>query len=149
MTNMDTSRHVNIVPVPLVLLGKVWGQVAPLLLRGLAESPNITLQRLVDDLLDQNDQLWTIFVGRELSGVFVTHVFEDESGRAVDVYALAGNDVNEWGKPLSRKMVEFARENGCSRIIFCGRKGLLRAYEGVRIVGELKPGVYHFERAVQ
>lgn len=149
MTNMDTSRHVNIVPVPLVLLGKVWGQVAPLLLRGLAESQNITLQALVEDLLDQTDQLWTIFVGRELVGVFVTHVFTDDTGKAVDVYALAGSDVNAWGKPLSRAMVDFAKEQGCNRIIFCGRKGLLRAYEGVRIVGELKPGVFHFERAVQ
>lgn len=143
-----TAQDVLIFPVPLPMLGKAWNKVAPLLLRGLVESPNISLKEAVDDLLDGTDTLWVIFSGGKLEGVFLTHAFEDERGKAVDIYALSGRGLLKWGKPLSRVMVDYAKQQGCSRIVFCGRKGSERAYEGVRIVGELKPGIYHFEREV-
>lgn len=129
------------------MIGAMWPVVAPHLLRGLAASSG-DLKALVDDIVDGIANLWAITEDGDLLGTFVTAIVEDEHGRAVDVYCLAGTRIDLWGDLISDRMAEYARRNNCERVLFCGRKGLLRTYKGVRIVGEHAPGIYQFEREV-
>lgn len=144
---MGQKIETRILQVPLPLVGAMWPIVAPQLLRGVAASDG-DLKALVDDIVAGVANLWVITDDGDLLGVFVTAIIEDDSGRAVDVYGLSGRKIERWGHLISERMNAYAKANECGRVLFCGRKGLLRTYEGVSIVGEHSPGIFQFERIV-
>jgi hypothetical protein len=138
---------IEVFPVPLVTLGAMWPSVAPLLMRGLAATDE-KLEDVVVDLLTFKTQLWIVLDDTDLVGVFLSRIIDEDGEKYVDVFGLAGDRLLGWGKTISNVMAAYAKSKHCKRYVFCGRKGLLRAYEGVRIVGEHSPGVYRYERAV-
>lgn len=147
---MGTAKGISIFAVPAWVLDRSWEMVAPHLLKGLSAATDKTLKDVMDSIFDGTNCLWAIFEDGKIVGVFVTAVYPDEDGTTfLDVFALGGERIEKWGKPISDAMATHAKEMGCNRIVFCGRKALLRLYEGVTIVGERAPGVYEFERAVQ
>lgn len=146
---VGTSKGISIFAVPVWALDRTWNMVSPHLLRGLAVATDKTLKDVVDSIFAGTNCLWAIFEDGKIVGVFVTAVYpDDDGGRFLDVFALGGERIGTWGKNISGAMAVHAKEMGCNRIVFCGRKALLRLYEGVSIIGERKPGVYEFERAV-
>lgn len=137
----------EILPVPLITLGVMWPTVAPLMLRGLAATDE-KLEDVIGNLLAFKTQLWIVLRDGDLVGVFLTRIIQEDDDQFVDIYGLAGEGLIAWGKDISKVMAGYTLSKGCKRYAFCGRKGLLRAYEGARIVGEHSPGVYRYERAV-
>lgn len=136
--------------LPRETLGVMFRIVGPHLLRGLAAAPDQTVQGVIDDILDGTTTLWVAIDEDEVKGVFLTALVDDGGGKsAVDVFGLSGQGLDSWGKDLSDTMAAFAKHNDAHRVIFAGRKGLLKFYSGVRIVGEHSPGVFQFERTVQ
>ncbi|MCV0371717.1 hypothetical protein [Filomicrobium sp.] len=139
---------VLVLPVPVPFLGIMWNSLSPHLLRGLGASDG-NLQATIDDLFADKATLWVVKRGeKDLLGVFLTAIVDDDGKRALDVYALSGEDLLSWGKEISAEMRRYAKSKDCHRVIFVGRRGLLRAYEGAEIVGEIKPGIYQFSGAV-
>jgi hypothetical protein len=135
---------INVVKVPQVMIGLVWGSACPLLLRGAAENPRLTLEETVIGLTEGSIDLWLIFDTGDLKAAFLTEI----DGETLDVFSLAGEGAFAWGKPLSRKLMSFARENLCTRLKFAGRKSHQRVsdYEGsLRIAGEIAPGILQYE----
>lgn len=134
--------------IPREALGFMFPAVGPHLMRGLSET-DLKLEDVVDTLVDGTSQLWTVIDDDAIKGVFLTAIVEDGEGQsAVDVFALGGRDLETWGKQLSDTMAAFAKHNGAHRVIFAGRKGLMKFYSDVRIVAEHSPGVFQFERIV-
>jgi len=147
---MGKAQDIKIIPVPLPVIGQVWGQVSPLLYAGLAEASNMTLADVLDGIFDGTYHLWAIYADGAICAAFVTSVMRDGDMRFLDVSALAGEGIITWGKPLSSAMNNHAKELGCEKVRFVGRRALERVYEGVRIVGdEFTPGNYRFERDVE
>jgi hypothetical protein len=135
---------IRIVKVPQLLVGLVWGSVCPLLLRGAAENPRLTVEQMAVGLAEGDFDLWLVFRDEQLSAAFMTQIYDG----ALDVFTLAGRGAFSWGKTLSRRLVAFAREQGCERIKFAGRKSHQRVsdYDGaLRIAGEIAPGILQYE----
>jgi len=129
------------------MVGVMWSMISPLLMQGLGASDG-QLSEAVDDILNGRAHVWIVITNEQIKGVFLTAMVVDDYCESIDVYALAGEGIIEWGKAISERMAKYAKANGCKRVLFAGRKALLKVYEGARIVGELSPGVYQFERAV-
>lgn len=140
--------QISIIVVPPENTKEALVAAGHLLLRGLSTEHGMTLQAAIDSIVEGKHQFWVVFDGEKIIGAFLTEVFNEGDQRTLDVGALAGERILSWGKAISREMVRFANFTGASRIIFKGRKGLLRAYEGFTIVGEDSPGIFKFERAV-
>lgn len=135
---------IQIVKVPQLMVGLVWGSAAPLLRRGAEQNPRLTFDQMVEGLADGTFDLWLIFRDEKLTAAFMTQIDDG----TLDVFTLAGNGAFAWGKVLSRRMIEFAREQDCERIKFAGRKSHQRVsdYNGsLRIAGEIAPGILQYE----
>jgi len=138
---------IRIVKVPQIMVGLVWGSAAPLLLKGAYRNPNLTFEQMVVGLAEGDFDLWLIFRDEKLAAAFMTQIVD----RTLDVFTLAGKGALAWGKELSRRLTEYAREQDCERIKFAGRKSHQRLsdYSGaLRIAGEIAPGIIQYEVAL-
>lgn len=135
---------INVIKVPQLMVGLVWDSAAPLLLRGAAENPRLTFEQMVLGLDEGRFDMWLIFRDGTLSAAFMTQICDD----VLDVFTLAGKGAFAWGKVLSRQLMAFARDNGCTGLKFAGRKSHQRVsdYSGsLRIAGEIAPGILQYE----
>lgn len=140
--------NIIIAPVLPEVLGSALRVSGGYLMAGLSTEEDMTLEAVTDGLVAGTLQLWIVMEDEDVIGAFLTRVVPEGDEKALDVGALGGRNILSWGKAISREMTEFAKFVGARRIIFKGRKALLRAYEGFNIVGEDSPGVYQFERVV-
>jgi hypothetical protein len=135
---------IDVVKVPQIMVGLVWGSACPLLLRGAYQNPRLTVEQMVVGLTEGDLDLWLIFMDGDLTAAFMTQIDDD----ALDVFGLAGKGSFQWGKVLSRKLMDFARNSGCKSIKFAGRKSHQRVSDysgGLRIAGEIAPGILQYE----
>jgi hypothetical protein len=112
------------------------------------------LTALTDSILDiqaGRAQLWVAIdddTKRVLAGMVSEVIVGDDGHKVVWVRGMGGEHIALWGRPLSDTMAAFANAEGCEAVRFAGRKGLLRAYPGVRIVGMHETGAPLYERRV-
>lgn len=141
---------IEILHIPMEMVGAMLPHLGPHLLRGASAEPEpVDVKDVIDRIVDGRIQMWAIMTPDHIHAAFLTSVIEDGEGLALDVYGLGGEGILKWGKLISERMVSFAKFTDCERIIFSGRKALLKAYDGVRIIGERPDGLYQFERTVQ
>lgn len=127
-------------------LPKLW----PHLKAGFAEATDVDFKREVTDIENGLTQVWAIFVDREIKGALLTaNVKEDDGSESLHVYALGGQDIFQWGRALSERMVEYAKAAGCKRVTFLGRKALQKAYTDIRVVEKISDRAMFYERVVQ
>lgn len=137
---------ITIAQLPTELIQPSWPWIGPYLLEGARVAEDI--EQGIQDIAANKARVWVILDEDEVLGAFLTSVVEDKRGTAVDVYGLGGRHILRWGKKLSDEMVAYAKQNDCGRVIFKGRKALMRAYEGIRPVGQEEDGTMIYERAV-
>jgi hypothetical protein len=89
---------------------------------------------VVQRIEDTSLQLWLVLEdGQPVAAWFTDINVEDDGSRWIGVYGLNGRGVRQWARALADRMVEFAREERCARVLFAGR----RAWG--RLVPECKP----------
>jgi hypothetical protein len=142
------SEPFSIVQVPTESLSQLWGAIGPFLIAGAQVDPDVDLEEEVADVVQGRARVWMIVEGDRCVAAFLSSVRSSSDGRALDVYGLGGVGMLRWGKHLTDVMVDYAQIAKCDRVLFKGRKALLRTYPGVRIVGEDSPGTYIYERAL-
>ena len=142
---------IEIIQIPMEMVGAMLPHLGPHLLRGASAEPEqVNVKDTIDRIVDGRIQMWAIMTPDEIHAAFLTSVLSNDDGTFdLDVYGLGGEGIMTWGKLISDRMVEFAKFHDCDRIVFSGRKALLKAYDGVRIVGVRPDGLYQFERTVQ
>lgn len=139
----------DIVQIDKPFLGVTWPSIGPHLLAGAIHADEGGIEEAIDDVFEDKARVWAIVEDGDVHAAFLTSVVEADAGhRYLDVYGLGGRNMMKWGRQLSERMAEYARLNECSKVIFKGRKALLRTYTNVKMVGEEAPGLYVFERAV-
>ena len=138
----------SIVQVPTGALSQLWGAIGPFLIAGAQVDDSVDIEEEVASVYAGRARVWMITEGDRCVAAFLTSICNDTDGRSLDVYGLGGVGMLKWGKYLTEEMVDFAKIANCNRVLFKGRKALLRTYPGVRIVGEDAPGTYIFERAL-
>lgn len=140
---------IEIIQIPMSMVGAMLPHLGPHLLKGAAAEPEaVDIKDCIDRIVDGRIQMWAIMTRKEIHAAFLTSVLEDGEELALDVYGLGGAGILRWGKLISERMTRFAKFNKCSRIIFSGRKALLKAYDGVRIIGVRPDGLYQFQKDV-
>jgi hypothetical protein len=82
----------------------------------------------VDDLgkmiLEEKQQLWIVADnGNEIVGAVVTQVFDTPNKKIMEIFACAGNGMDEYLYEIMKELEEFARLNYCDLIRVEGRKG--------------------------
>lgn len=142
------TSQVDIMQIPLTMLPDMAPHIGEHLARGMKGSGRHPFGLAVDVARD-HAQVWAIFTDGKVVGAFMTAVIiEDDQRKAVDVFGLAGQGIMKWGKRLADRMVDFAKANGADRVVFAGRRGLMKAYGGLNVIGTRGDQLV-FERTVQ
>lgn len=127
----------EVVPVPPTLFSSVWMRVAPVLLKGLASAPPLTIQEAADHLVATTMQLWTVIEGKDLIGAFLTTL--DKEG-VLEVFALASanSKMPGWIGKVDDELEVFSQAYGGSKIRFVGRRAYERLLPKYKIVGRFR-----------
>lgn len=145
---MTMQTGFSIESVPAEHLSAVWPAIAPHLLAGASVDPGIDVEEEIGAVMQGRSRVWAIIEQDRCVAAFLTAVVNDCDGRALDVFGLGGSGMLRWGKALTERMTAYAKEAGCDRVLFKGRRALLRTYPGVRITGHEDGNIFIFERAV-
>lgn len=153
---MQSADDIRCLCVPPHLLGEMWPHIGAHLLKGQLvvsggdlKTALVELTHLLLDAQEGICQLWVVIddAGKRVLAAMVSEIKIEDGAKVVWVTRMAGEGIARWGGPMSDAMAAFAKAEGCTCYRFTGRKGLLRAYRDVRIVGEYAKGVHLFERA--
>lgn len=148
---MHSADKISVFCVPPTMLGEVWPYAGEWVLRGLSVAPERGALETLDAIRSGEIQLWVICQSDPniVLGTCLTQLVEHSSARVVAAYAMAGRDWRCWADKLCDEIVKFAKAEGRSGVRFAGRKGWMKAFERIKLVGHLPSGEALFERAVQ
>lgn len=147
---MSASGDFQIGTLPVDALPAMMPHIAPMLSKGLGAAPNVSIEQEMSDAISGITKVWVVMKDAKVVAALFTSVVHDDDGTlALDVYGMGGDGIQKWGKPLSNVLADFAKSQGCKRAVFYGRKGLLRSYNGVRIIGQHDDRTMIFERVIQ
>ena len=140
------KEGMKILCVPPSMAGAVVAKCGANVARGLSVAPELDPGEVLADLAAGTSLLWIVLDAKnDLFATVMTEIIEDDGG-AVSIFALAGRELHAWAAPLLEKLALFAREEGCSKVRFAGRRAWARVFPNVDIVGEYQ-GQMIFERA--
>lgn len=118
---------------------RIWpGRVAKMVEQAYTFADEIMPPDMVDLLRLRHRQLWIVWDGAQIIAAGVTKIILARSGKACLVTAAGGKDLPEWTHVIST-IEDFARREGCKRVIIEGRPGwerLFKAYRRTRVVIE-------------
>ena len=141
----------NLIRVPLRHIPDVWPGLVGFVLKGRPTDPNMTMDELVDGLLDQSTAMWVIV---ETAGekrpvaVFFTQTERDRGEWVLSLFGLGGQHAKRWVMACHEAMHDYAKQEGCRRVRLCGRPAWQRILPGYRVTGE-KQGHLVYERVVE
>ncbi len=105
------------------------------LLRPAAERGGITIEQ---------GPAWTVWTVHRDGELIAAANVRRTVDREAEVTLIGGKGFREWLKPLDEMIGRWANQEGCKRLIACGRRGWTK-HLGWRIVGQER-GVASFER---
>ena len=117
-----TVRIERIAP-PLV--EKMFPQCAGWLERAVARCKDEDIGDVRDECAEGDAELWVAYIGKELSGVFVTQLQQSKFRRVLELRYLAGMPFRHWIETQPTLMA-WAKQRGCDVIRIRGRRGWLR-----------------------
>lgn len=132
--------------VPPDLTADVARATSALIVRGLDVAPEVDRPDLFIRLSDGRAQMWLILDGMTALGVVFTEIHTDDD--AVHVFALCGSHPARWVSDFEARMRTFAKEEGCTRVLWAGKPAWRRYVPDAHIIGT-KDGHAIFERAAQ
>lgn len=142
------TAKIDIMQIPLTMLPDMAQHVGEHLARGIDGSGRHPFELAVD-VARNHAQVWAIFTDGKVVGAFMTAIVIDENGKkSVDVFGLAGAGIMKWGRVLSDRMVDFAKANDCTRVVFAGRWGLMRAYGNLEVITRKDANTLVYQRRV-
>lgn len=120
----------EIVPVPASDLAKWWGPLDPLLDKVIPlTGGRLSKKTLADALLDRDMQLWIVAEGDRVDAFYVTQIKDYRTGlRVCDILLCAGGGLLNWAEEARDSLTEWAKQQGCHKIEFIGRKGWAKVH---------------------
>src|SRR5262245_56183764 len=116
----------NAIAVRPNLTGKAW----PLIERWVAEAltegkADISPEAVRAHLERGSMQLWLAWDGKRAQGCCITEFAESVRGKCCNLVVVAGLDFKTW-RPLTGAIKDWARGEGCVRLVAGGREGWAR-----------------------
>jgi hypothetical protein len=89
----------------------------------------ISAADVFDRIVQRRMTLWGIYDRGRLSGAMVTQIETGSRGKALNVIALGGSDMDQWLEPLIEALTAYGKNNRCRYIFEMGRRGWLRVLD--------------------
>ena len=113
-------------------VGGVWPMAEPFISRSFAKSDQTIPSSLRFDLRDGHRVLWVVVLDQEkIIGAGITALFDLASGRMCKIEHFGGEQMPLWLDQVS-VIEQYAREQGCDRVMFEGRPGWARKLASYR-----------------
>lgn len=116
----------------------VWPAVANRIDEAYKSADETMPHDILNQLRSGHRQLWIVWNGEAVIAAVMTRIIQLRAYSAVQVTAASGEDVGEW-KDLITLIEDFARHEGCRKVIIEGRPGwerLFKNYRRARVVIE-------------
>ena len=84
-----------------------------------------------EDLREAKKQLWGLQDGPKVSGIVITAI----QGQTCEIWAACGSASQRDMKAVHEQIERWAREIGCTRMKFSGRRGWLKLFKEYRQTG--------------
>lgn len=127
--------------MPRTAVDLVWeGKVAKMIEEAYKSADEIVPPDILDQLRSGHRQLWVVIQGSQILAAVMTRIIQLRSCRACQITAAGGTGVERW-KDLVSLIEDFARHEGCRKVVIEGRPGwerLFKRYRRVRTVLELE-----------
>ena len=118
--------------VPADLVGTCWDEVAPMLEKATDRSGGrYNIVDVYDKLTNDIAQLWVAMEENEIVAAFVTEITAYGQKKMLTVHFAGGSKMMEWLDEIDSIFRRWALDNGCSGVELTGRKGWVKALEGV------------------
>lgn len=124
--------------MPRGSVDEIWPGVAKMIDEAYKFADEIMPHDLLDQLRSGHRQLWIVWDGRQVLAAVMTRIVQLRSCRAVQITAAGGTAVERW-KDLIVLIEDFARHEGCRKVVIEGRPGwerLFKDYRRTRVVIE-------------
>ena len=132
---LSSDRIISYVPPENVKV--IWGQVEPLLLRGIYyDDFSYDGRNLLDGILKKDMQLWISWTNKVESAV-LTQITDYPKFKVCRWFLAGGFNMKHWLDEMTNQVETWAKQNKCKRIELVGRKGWLKKlkdYEAKHIV---------------
>ena len=136
------------IAVPPDLAADVIAKCNATVLRGLETAPGVTVSELLDDIKAKRACLWLILDGNEPLATALTEILHEDGETFVAVFGLGGSQMWKWARTFAETIVEYARDEGCSRVRFAGSEAWGRVVPHCQRIGT-RDGQAIFERVAQ
>jgi len=101
----------------------MWPIVRPFLERSYAKANQDIPETVLDDLRADRRRLWVVVVGSdEIIAAGTTALYQMKTGKMCKIEHFGGMGMNFWLDQLA-VIEQYAREQGCDRVMFEGRRG--------------------------
>lgn len=129
------ARSTKLICVDPTAVARVWPLARTMIERAYAEIDAEVPINLFNDLCGNRANLWLVSDDEhKVLYAFVTVMYVRRSGTKVcSLLCGAGERMNEW-LHLQDQLEEFARAEGCSKIVAEGRAGWSRALSGYSVI---------------
>lgn len=128
------SENLVLACVAPSLMVRVWGRVSDMIERGYEIGDDFMPADMLDRLLSSRTQLWVAISEPDgvIHAAMTTELIPMRSGLVCWMCQAAGTRLKDW-KAFHLKIEEYARAEGCVKVVLRGRDGWRRALEGYEI----------------
>lgn len=118
---------------------EIWPAARPLIERAYKDGDQDVPPTILHDLTKGRRVLWLAVDGEEnIIAAMLTQLFQMNSGKMLKMQECGGERMHEW-KHLRRRIEDYAKAEGCTRVLVEGRPGwerIMPDYERVAVVLE-------------
>lgn len=117
------------IPVPHYEVPKIWPKVRGYLIPAIERDGGRQSEATVfESLISRDYQLWLV----ESAAVITTIPIYPTGLKAVRIIYAGGSESRAWAQEVADVVMEWGRQQGCSKLEIAGREGWFRLVEGLK-----------------
>lgn len=129
---MTIRPNHKLICVPPGRIMDVWPIVSVMIDQGYAATDEPTPAELPRWLMDGKGQLWVSIFDGAVIAALTTSIVPRRTGLALRMVCCGGCHMNVW-RDCHRQIEDFARAEGCDRVLSEGRPGWTRVLNGYKV----------------
>ena len=127
------ADETELIGVPYSSIDDIWGEVKPMLAKGIAHGDGeLDLDDIHRLLIERSMQLWVVYNSDEdqIAMAGVTEIVSYPKSKICRAVVLGGDGVDRWLSHIAG-IEEWAKSKGCDKLEAYGRRGLAKKMEQI------------------